>query len=85
MRIFMCNNKFESEGHKNQYLVCYPLTLITCSVHFGIDPIVLLIMSSDKIKNFFLLAPTKFLIGFMFQILSGGSIYFEKMLFIHLT
>ena len=50
----MCNNKLKPENHKSQYLVCCALILITWSIRFDIDLVVLLIMSSGKFRTVFL-------------------------------
>ena len=50
----MCNNKLKPEDHKNQYLVSCPFIVIAWSICFGIDSIVLLIISSGKFKSHFL-------------------------------
>ena len=50
----MCNNKLKPEDHKSQYLVRCPFIVITWSICFGIDSIVLLIISSGKFRSLFL-------------------------------
>ena len=47
----MCNNKLKSEDHKSQYLVRCHFILITWSIRFGIDTVVLLIKSRGKFKT----------------------------------
>ena len=56
----MCNNNLKPEDHKSQYFVHRPLILITWPIHFGIDSIVLLIMSSGKFKTVFSALPLNF-------------------------
>ena len=56
----MCNNNLKPEDHKSQYFVRCPLILITWPIHFGIDSIVLLIMSSGKFKTVFSALPLNF-------------------------